>query len=158
MRREMTLDRTASRTDDEAVSVLVGYIVNIGIATLVISLTLLLLQGAFTDVRDRAVESEMQAIGESFAGEIERVDVLSQRGSGDVTTTVEVPQSDTPYSMEVRHDEGSSWIHLEARSASVAVPFANETEIDGAGDGIGVASGSTVEIEYDSGEEVIRIE
>ncbi|MDZ7687355.1 MAG: hypothetical protein U5J64_01305 [Halobacteriales archaeon] len=155
----MRCETTMKRDDDTAVSVLIGYIINIGIATIVVSLTLLLLQGAFTDVRDRAVESEMEAVGESFAGEIERVDILSQRGSSGVSTTVKVPQSETPYRMTVLYgsDEGARLL-LEARSASVEVPFKNETVIEGAGDGIGVSAGSTPEITYDSTAGVIRIE
>lgn len=145
---------------DSAVSVLIGYIINIGIAAIVVSLTLFLLQGVFADAQDSAVESEMEVIGQSFASEMERIDVMSTRTNGDVSTTVSLPESDNPYSVTVLYDgsDQGSRINVESGSASVDVAFFNETAIDGAAEGITVPRGDEVEIRYDSGQKEIVIE
>ena len=145
--------------DDSAVSVLVGYIVNIGIAALVVSLTLLLLQGVFADAQGSAVESEMRAVGQSFAGELERVDVLSNQTDGNVTVFAELPESENPYSITVIYDgpDKGTRINVESGGASADVAIANETAIAGAAEGVTVPRGNEPEIKYDSTEDEILI-
>jgi hypothetical protein len=144
--------------DDSAVSVLIGYIVNIGIAALVVSLTLLLLQGVFADAQGSAVESEMRAVGQSFAGELERVDVLSNQTDGNVTAFAELPESENPYSITVFYDgpDKGTRVNVESGSASVDIAIANETAIAGAADGITIPRGNEPEISYNtSGDEIV---
>lgn len=147
-----------SRRDDAAVSVLISYIINIGIAALVVSLTLLLLQGVFADAQDNAVESGLEAVGQSFASELERVDVLSNRTDSNITATVDLPESDNPYSITVLYDgpDQGTRINVESGSASVDIGFANQTAIAGAEEGISVPRGSEPEISYNtSGDEIV---
>jgi hypothetical protein len=145
---------------DSAVSVLVGYLINIGIAAIAVSVTLFLLQGVFVSAQDSAVKSEMEVIGQNFAGQLERVDTMSNRTDANVSTTVSLPESDNPYSLTVSYDssDDAAWINVESRSASVDIGLANETAIGGAADGITVSRGSEVVIRYDSGDEEIVIE
>lgn len=150
-------DQTPS---DSALSVLISYIVNLGIAAIVVSLTLLLLQGVFVDAQDSAVKSEMEAIGQSFASELERVDAMGSRTGADLSTTVSLPESDNPYSVTVFYDgpDNGTRINVESRGTSVDLGFANTTAIDGAADGITVPRGDEVEIQYDSVNKEIVIE
>jgi len=148
-----------ARRDDAAVSILIGYIINIGVAAIVISVTLFLLQGVFADAQDNAVQSELEAVGQSFASELERVDVLSNRTDSDVSTTAKLPESDNPYTITVFYDgpDQGTRINVESGSASVDLGFSNETAIAGADDGISVGRGGTPEIIYDSTEDEILI-
>ena len=147
---------------DSAVSVLVGYIINIGIAAIVVSVTLLLLQGVFTDAQDSAVESEMEVIGQSFASELERVDTISNRtdANANVSTTVSLPESDNSYSLTVLYNNSNeaAWINVDSGSASVDIGFVNETAIRGADEDISFSRGSEPEIRYNSSAEEIVIE
>ena len=151
--------RHEDEPSDSAVSVLISYLINIGIAAIVVSLTLFLLQGVFADTQENAVESEISAVGQSFASELERVDVLSNQTDGNVTATVELPQSQNPYSIKVIYDgpDSGTRINVESGDATVDIPIANETEIKGAKDGVSVARGSTPEIRYNSTEDEILI-
>lgn len=144
--------------DEEAISVLIGYVVNLAVAAAVIGLTLFLLQGAFTDVRGNAVGAEMETIGENLAGEIERVDVLSQRGSGNVSTTARLPTASRPYTANVTASAGGGGrIVLTSGSDSVEVGFQNETAIRGADDGIELPEGSSPTVRYNETGDVIEI-
>ena len=145
--------------DDTALSVMIGYIINLGIAAVVVSLTLILLQGVFVDAQDRAVESEMKAIGEDFASELERVDIMSSRTDSDVSTTVSLPESDNPYTVTVLYDglDDVGRVHVDSRRTSVNVAFVNTTTIADAREGINVPRGSEVEIKYDAIDEEIDI-
>lgn len=151
--------RDRERTEDEeAISVLVGYVVNLGVAAAVVGLTLFLLQGAFTDVRGNAVEAEMEAVGENLAGEIERVDVLGQRGGGNVSTTARLPTASRPYTADVTSSAGGNGrIVLSSGSDSVEVGFQNETRIRNATDGINLPEGSSPSIRYNQTGDVIEI-
>ena len=147
--------------DDSAVSVLVGYIINIGIAAIVVSVTLFLLQGVFTSAQDSAVESEMEVIGQSFASELERVDtIISNRTDANVSTTVSLPESDNSYSLTVLYNNSdeAAWINVDSGSASVDIGFVNETAIRGADEDISFSRGSEPEIRYNSSAEEIVIE
>lgn len=151
--------RGGNERDDAALSILIGYIVNLGVAALVVSLTFLLLQGAFNDVRGTAAQAEMVSVGENLASEIERVDVLSQRSTGNVTSSVDLPVSDTSYSINVTSDaDGDGRILLNAGMSSVVVGFENKTAIRGAGEGIGVPKSSSPVIRYNATGDVIEIE
>mgnify|MGYP006293119091 CR=1 FL=1 len=144
---------------DSAVSVLVGYIINIGIAAIVVSVTLLLLQGVFTDAQDSAVESEMEVIGQSFASELERVDAISNRTDANVSTTVSLPESDNSYSLTVFYDgpDQGGRVHVQSGSAAVDIGFVNETAIRGADEGISLPRGSEPEISYNTSAKEIVI-
>lgn len=147
------------RKKDEAVSVLIGYVINLGVAAAVVGLTLFVLQGAFTDVRGSATKAEMEAIGENFASEIERVDVLSQRGIGGVNTTTRLPTASKPYTANVTtNPSGNGRILLTSGSLSVEVGFDNETAIRNASDGISLPEGSSPTIRYNQTGDVIEIE
>jgi hypothetical protein len=151
--------RERERTeDDEAISVLIGYVVNLAVAATVIGLTLFLLQGAFTDIRGDAVEAEMTSIGSNLADEIERVDVLSRRGGGNVSTAVRLPTASRPYTANVTSSAGGGGlIVLTSGSDSVEVGFRNETAIRNAGDGIELPEGSSPRIRYNETGDVIEI-
>jgi len=152
--------RDRDRTEDEeALSVLIGYVINLGVAAAVVGLTLFLLQGAFTDVRGNAIKAEMTSIGGSLAEDIERVDVLSQRGSGDINTTARLPTAGRPYTANITSSPGGNGrIVLTSGSDSVEVSFNNDTEIRNAGDGIELPEGSSPTIRYNATGDVIEIE
>lgn len=151
--------RDRERTDDEeAISVLIGYVVNLAVAATVIGFTLFLLQGAFTDVRGNAVKAEMTAVGENLAGDIERVDVLSQRGNGNVNTTTRLPTASQPYTANVTASPGGGGrIVLSSGGDSVEVGFRNETAIRNADEGIELPEGSSPRIRYNETGDVIEI-
>ena len=150
--------RGEGERDDAALSILIGYIVNLGVAALVVSLTFLLIQGAFDDVRGTAAQAEMKSVGENLASEIERVDVLSQSSTGNITSSVDLPVSDTSYSINVTTDtDGNGRILLDAGGSSVVVGFENETAISGAIEGVSVPKSGSPVIRYNSTGEVIEI-
>jgi len=62
-----------------AVSITTGYIINLGIATIAVSIFLVLLQGVFADVTESASEAQISVAGEKLAEEIEKIDRLGNR-------------------------------------------------------------------------------
>ncbi|QLC34458.1 hypothetical protein EFA46_009655 [Halarchaeum sp. CBA1220] len=64
------------RDDGRGVATVVGYVLNIGIALLVVTGLLIAASGFVGDQRERAVDTELQVIGDRFANDLATADRL----------------------------------------------------------------------------------
>lgn len=143
---------TSTYDDDEAVSITTGFIINLGIATVAVSIFLFHLQGLFVDVTDRSAETQLSVAGERLAEEIERVDRLSNRqGQSEINATVELPRFESRYTAEIVANSSGGNITMKSSSgdSSVTVSFTNHTKIVDATDGITRNGGTTVRVRHD---------
>lgn len=135
--------------NDRAVSVTVGYAINLTVATLLLSGLFIAAGGLVESERERAVEAELDVVGGKIAAELQaadrmvaagteptvevRVDLPRRIAGSDYTVTVEDDQ------LELRTAEPDSEVTLLTRT-TVAVES-------------GTVSGGTLDIEWRSGSE-----
>lgn len=118
---------------NRGVSTVVGYVLNLGIATLLV--TGLLVSGAtvVSDQRERTVRAELDVIGNRMAADLETADRLLRAGSGTVTVRSSLPETvaGSVYDIEIRATDGDVELVLEAREPSVSrtVPVRNGSAI-----------------------------
>lgn len=118
---------------DRGVSTVVGYVLNIGIATILI--TGLLLSGAslVSDQRDRTVRTELDVLGNRLAADLETADRLLRLGDGEVTVRTALPDrvAGTEYHIEIQTTAGTVEIRLETADSSITrtVPVRNTSRI-----------------------------
>jgi hypothetical protein len=103
--------RTRTTTDgrhEDAVSITVGYVLNLGVATLVLSAFLLGTQGTFRNVEDTVSESQAESVAQKVATEVTQADRLariSDSSSGVVTFKIPDNIGDSRYTVNVTEDE-----------------------------------------------------
>lgn len=118
---------------DRGVSTVVGYVLNIGIATILI--TGLLISGAslVSDQRDRTVRTELDVLGNRLAADLETADRLHRFGDGEVTIRTALPEqvAGTAYRIDVLTSDGTVELRLETRDSSVTrtVPVRNTSGV-----------------------------
>lgn len=150
----MRRDTDTGSLTDRAISISSGYVINLGVIVLMVTLSVILAQGAVEDVSIRASEDEARAVAEYVAAEIESADGVVARGSGYGETRLRkgltLPESRFGYSVTVRYNSTAGGTVLVSSKRSVsAVSFENSTPIQGvAGDGIELTDSSGSVIRY----------
>lgn len=140
----MRMERTVT-DDTEAVSITTGYILNIGIATLVLSTLLLGMQGSFDSVEETTAGAQAQNVAEKVASEITQADRLArvdENVSGDMTFELRQSISDEDYRVEIT----DGWVNV--------TPEAGDTthrryEVSSDVNGATLQGGGTKVLEYD---------
>ena len=118
---------------DRGVSTVVGYVLNIGIATILI--TGLLISGAslVSDQRERTVRTELDVLGNRLAADLETADRLHRIGDGEVTVRTALPEqvAGKAYRIDVLTSDGTVELRLETRDSSVTrtVPVRNTSGV-----------------------------
>jgi type II secretory pathway pseudopilin PulG len=124
-------------TGERAVSPVVGYVLTLGISTLLMS-GLLIAAGGFVDTqREQTTESELQVIGQQVSADIAAADRLHRTdGATDVVIERDLPDSvvGSQYTVFVRSDnDGPTDAYLRLRTVrpevTVEVGVANETNV-----------------------------
>jgi hypothetical protein len=149
-----------TKSSERAVSISTGYIINMGMGVVAISILLFSLQGIFTDITDMAAETEMEVVGEKVANEIEKVDRIARRG-GSADTRVNLPNYDSAYTVRVGYEDGEGVVRLVSGGKNVEIGYTNVTAIEDAGEGIEARSGNTggsMRIRYNKSKDRIVIE
>ncbi|MFB6153388.1 MAG: hypothetical protein ABEJ27_03960 [Halodesulfurarchaeum sp.] len=119
---------------NRGVSTVVGYVVNLGVATMLI-VGLLTAAGTLVgDQRERAARAELDVIGGRIAADIETADrLLRASDSGYVRVETSLPRTvaGRPYDITIKRSGNEVTIVLEMRNpdVTVTVPVNNETEI-----------------------------
>ena len=139
-------------TGERAVSPVVGYVLTLGISTLLVSGLLIAATGFVDTQREQTTESELQVIGQQVSADIAAADRLHRTdGATDVVIRRELPDSvvGSQYTVFVRSDnEGPTDAYLRLTTArpnvTVEVGVANETNV--ADSAVG---GGEIEISYD---------
>ncbi|MGM0371373.1 MAG: DUF7266 family protein [Halobacteriota archaeon] len=118
---------------DRGVSTTVGYVLNLGIATLLVTGLLVAGSGLVGDQRERAAGAELDVIGNRIAADLETADRLVQRGDGSVTVRTSLPASVAGNNYQVAIDStgGNATVSVSTSDPSLTrtIPVVNETPI-----------------------------
>lgn len=113
--------RGAQTREDSGVSIVTGFILNLGIATVAISLLLLLVAEPFTTVVESTRQNQLEVTSETLTAEFERADRLAQRG---MEGNVSLEQPNVEYTATVDDSE------LRIQSDNVEVTSEYEVRTD----------------------------
>lgn len=125
-----------SRNRDRGVSTVVGYVLNIGIATLLITGLILAGGNLVSDQRDRAIRSEFGVIGHRVAANLETADRLVRASDGgSVSLEAELPThiSGQQYQISIEPDadeEVDVVLTMDQPDITVSVHVNNTTAIE----------------------------
>lgn len=133
---------------DRGVSTILGYTLNLGVATLLVTGLLVSAGGYVENQQERAIRSELDVIGARTAGEIGAVDRLARSGpEAEISVTVSVPRRATgaTYTIGV-NESGNDRVVLETTNpdVSVSVPFRSELPVEA-----GSVNGGSFAVRYD---------
>lgn len=142
----MSCDRTARanrvatrrnfRRDERGVSTTLGYILNLTVATLVITGLLVASGGIVADQREQTIRSELRVIGQQLAADLVAADELAATAASGDTVQIkrQLPQNvaGRTYSIEVVNPGGGQpYLRLSATNSDVTVeiPLTVETPV-----------------------------
>ena len=124
-------------TGERAISPVFGYVLTLGISTLLMSGLLIAATGFVDTQRERTTESELQVIGQQVSADIAAADRLHRTdGATDVVIRRELPDSvvGSQYTVFVRSDnDGPTDVYLRLRTVrpevTAEVGVTNETNV-----------------------------
>jgi hypothetical protein len=130
--------RQKTRTDTEAVSITTGYIINIGIATVVLSTLLIGMQGTFDNIEETTASTQSGAVAEKVASEMVQADRLArvnEESEGTLTFELRDTVADSNYEVEV----SQNWVNISTGSHERSLQYnvssdVEESEFAGGGD------------------------
>ncbi|GAB6878572.1 hypothetical protein JCM17823_08460 [Halorubrum gandharaense] len=158
-------DRAAPRGDERAVSVSVGYVLNLAVATLLLS-GLFVAGGSFVQgEREAAIDGELTVVGERVAADLMTVDRLvanaEERSELVVERHVDLPPrvSGSQYRIAVESEEGATngtvQLQDQRTDAVVEIPFRTDKKVNIQG---GTVDGGDLTIRWDAEEGVVVVE
>jgi Tfp pilus assembly protein PilV len=126
MRQEKTLK------DDDAVSIATGYILNIAIATLVLSSLLLGMRGTFDNIESTTASTQSENVAQKVAAEVTQADRIarsSDNARGNLTFTTRGSIADGNYDVEVT----DGWVNVSASATDsrTTVRYNVSSDVDG---------------------------
>ena len=159
-RQHSTCDRQPIRGDDRAVSVAVGYVLGLGIATLLFSALLIGGSGLVESQTQTVTHDQLSVTGQQLAADLSGADRLVRAGGGGDVSNASL-QTDLPnsvaaggYTIEITYTEDDTGT-IELRSSSpevvVSVPFRSVTPVRET-----TIGGGTVETSYDGDKLVVE--
>lgn len=130
-------DRTCRRfcRDERGVSTTLGYVLNLTVATLVVTGLLVASGGIVADQRELTTRSELRVIGQQLAADLVAADELAATAESGDTVRIEreLPQdvAGRTYAVEVLPGGGQPYLELSATGSdvTVTVELALETPI-----------------------------
>lgn len=139
MRRRNTRQR-----DTRAVSITTGYIINVGIATLVLSTLLLGMQGTFDNIERTTANTQSEAVAEKIAAEMVQADRLARvdaQSSGMITFELRDSVGGSDYSVEVTKD----YVNISTDSHVTSLGYNITSEVNSSE----FSGGGEIDVEYD---------
>lgn len=120
---------------DRGMSTVVGYVLNVGIATLLITGLIFASGNLVEDQRERAIRSEFGVLGNRIAADLETADRLSRvSDGGEVRLSTQLPEyiSGKQYeiSLESDGDDVDVVLHMDGPEVTVRVSVNNSTAIE----------------------------
>lgn len=138
-----------SAVNERALSTVVGYVLSLGIASLLIA-GLLVATGGFVDEqREATIRDEMEVIGHQLAADISAADRLVRAGGSSVTVFRTFPDQVAGVPYKIRVDPGSPTtlvLSTEDPEVTVEVDLRTQTSVGPTG-GITIDGGAVV-VEY----------
>ena len=152
------------RNDDRAVSIAVGYVLGLGIATLLFSALLIGGSGLIESQTRSVTSDELSVTGQRLAADLSGADrlVRADAGADGGSLSAVSVRTDLPdrvaaggYTIEITYTDADDAGTIELRSSNpdvvVEVPFRSDTPVAGM-----TLGGGPVETTYDGGELVVR--
>lgn len=139
--------------DERAVSITVGYVLNLSVAALLISGLLVAGGGLIEGQTQQVTRDELAVTGQMLAEELSNADRLARAGESTPSTLsirVDLPPRTASggYAIEIEHTgpEGTIELRTTIPAVSVKIPFRSETGVDEV-----TVDGGPVRIEYAGG-------
>jgi len=145
----MKMEQNAERPN-EGVSITTGFILNMGIAFIAISIMLLTMQGPMEEITESTRETQIRVTGEAIVADFERADRLV-RSLDDPDIEVEIEQPNVEYSVNVSSDE----LHMMTDNLNVTVEYGGEKALDPDSD---FSSSADASITYDDSADELVVE
>lgn len=144
--------------DERAVSVTVGYVLNLAIVTVLFSALLVGGSGLIDGRTQEVTRDELTVAGQGLAAELSGADRLARAGNvTELSVRVTLPERTTAgnYAIEVNHSGDGGTIELRTTDPdiTVRVPFRSETPVAN-----GTVRGGTVRVAYDGSGELAVVE
>lgn len=113
------------------VSTTLGYVLNLGVATILVTMLMLSAGTLVEDQRERAVRTELQVVGERVVADLAAADRLARASDdGTVRFAIETPPRIAGSSYEIRVNEtGTEHLVLVADRPNVEVRVAYQTQL-----------------------------
>lgn len=133
-----------------------GYVLNLGVATILVTALLLSAGTLVEDQRQRAAQSELDVVGAQLAGELAAADRLARASDGGtVRLAVPAPRRVAGAGYDVRVNEtGNDRIVLVTRRLGVnlTVPFDTDVPVEAA-----TVGGGDLLVVYDAGNDTLEV-
>lgn len=150
--------RSAFRLDERGVNTSVGYVIALGITTVLISLLILSASSFVSSHQSSVVDEEMDLVGQTTANHLMDVDRMIRRGNDPtVRRTVRLPDSlaNAQYTMEIDDSVGGAnmyAVRLRTNNpvAEKRIRFRSQTDVEG------TVTGGNIVIEYDGDTMVMK--
>jgi len=138
------------------VSTALGYVLNLGVATLLVTILLLSAGTLVEDQRDRATETELNVVGERVVADLAAADRLARTNDPSavrVEADVPVRVAGSYYTVRV-NESGSGEVVLDAdrSSVEVVVPFETVTAVEAS-----TVDGGDLAVVYDPGNDTLVV-
>lgn len=141
------------RGDDRGVSTALGYVLNVGVAAILVTMLLFSAGSLVETQRDRAVETELRVVGDRVAADLAAADRLARASDGgSVRYAVEAPPRVAGFEYDVHVNESGNVV-LDADRSDVIITVGFQTEIPvenatvSGGDFVVVYEGDRLEVE-----------
>lgn len=143
------------RGDDRGVSTALGYVLNVGVAAILVTMLLFSAGSLVETQRDRAVETELRVVGDRVAADLAAADRLARASDGgSVQYAVRAPPRVAGFEYDVHVNEsGNDTVVLDAdrSDVTITVEFRTEIPVENAtvsgGDFVVVYDGDRLEVE-----------
>jgi len=137
------------RKKENAVSITTGFIINMGIASVVISVLVFNLSGPTGQILDLTERSHIEVVGKSVVSDLEEADRLARKGING-TVTIDQPESGTQYTVEIEKEGGGYDVRVSSGSLTTRHRYTGDSKIDGAP--VDFSSGTEVRVEMEPNE------
>lgn len=144
-------------TDDRAVSFTLNYVLNLGIAALLVTGLVIAGGDYIGEQRESVVRSELEVFGHQLAAAVEQSDRLARAGDTQklrLNHTAPAKTAKSTYTIGVDPGTPESDLHLNSTELNVTVTVEVETTTPLAA---GTVNGGPVTIEYDPGADELAV-
>lgn len=146
-----------TRSDDRAVSTVLGYSMTLGIATLLVAGLLVATGGYVQDQRERVVRTELTVVGNQLAGDLTSADTLGRRGADTLVLDRRLPHqaAGTSYIIAVNSTDCDNCLVLIAPDVDVTVQVDLATNASVSANNV---TGGPVIVRYDSAGQTLEVQ
>jgi hypothetical protein len=134
----------SQKRKEKAVSVSTGFVINMGVASVILSFMMLNLIGPTDQLMDSTERSHLDAVGQSVVSDLETADRLAREGMNG-TIEISSPEAGTGYTVKLEEDGDGYEVKVSSGSVTVGHRYTGESDINGTP--IGFSSGTEIRVE-----------